>query len=459
LTDSRDALSKLPALIVAGALCLTATVAAAKEEIEQEPEEYCGLCEAKKRFHELTPWLKMGMDFRFRHIYQDNRRLRKDDATGDRNWQRYRGRLWASVTPIENLEFNIRLAAEPRYFFKPDSMDPQYIRDEALFDQFNIKWTRPGNLPVTVTTGRQDMRLGDGWLITRGTPRDGSRTNFFDAIRTTLHFEQAKTDLDLIYLRNHANSSWFIRPFHDRDLDLSEQDETGVIVYGSNKSLSGATIDGYFIYKHDDRVAADGNNADIYTFGGRIDAALSEKWKATAEIAPQFGRKNGVNIDALGANAKLSYHLKDKLNNCLRMAYEYRSGDSRRDGAFDILWGRWAQWSDAFIGHIDTIEGQSHRAANIHRVNFGWSFDPTEKTTVLADYHLLFADRNTFSGTAGFSQSGPFRGHLLTALLKYKFSHHLSGHLKGEVFFPGNYYDHTRNDPAVYIQYELVFSW
>ena len=446
-------------LAAATALCATTAAAWASEGIEQKPGEPCGLCEAKKELHELAPWLKVGADLRFRQIYQDNRRLTERDSSGDRVWQRYRARAWATIRPAEDLEFTIRFATEPRYFFKPDDLPEQLIREEVLVDQFSIRWAKALGLPVTITAGRQDITLGDGWLVRRGTSRDGSRTNFFDAIRTTLDLADVQTKLDLIYLRNHANSSWFIRPFNDIDLDLSEQDETGVIVYASNRSCKDTVIDGYFIYKHDDKVAADGNNADIYTFGARVAGPAGESWKYRLEAAPQFGHKNGVTIHALGANSELTYLLKDKLNNRLRMGYEYRSGDSKPGGEFDILWGRWIQWSDAFTGNVDTLEGQSHRSANIHRLTAGWTCDPAEKLELLFDYHLLFADRNTFSGTTGFSNNGLFRGQLLTAALNYVFNEHLKGHLKAELFCPGNYYDKTRNDVAVYLQYELSFSW
>jgi hypothetical protein len=32
-------------------------------------------------------------------------------------------------------------------------------------------------------------------------------------------------------------------------------------------------------------------------------------------------------------------------------------------------------------------------------------------------------------------------------------------HLLGEAFFPGNYYDDTKNDVAVFARYEVTFTW
>jgi len=386
-------------------------------------------------------------------------KLDKKAAGHERLWTRYRGRVWTSVTPIENLQFNVRVITEPRYYFKPETMEDQFVRQEALFDQFNIQWAKVGGLPLKLTVGRQDIKFGDGWLIAEGTPLDGSRTFFFDAIRATWDASDIKTTFDVITIRNRANSSYFIRPFDDKNLDLIEHDETGVILYGSNKSIKNTTIDGYFIYKHDDRVAANGNNSDIYTFGARATGKMDEHWKYGAELAPQFGQKNGTKIAALGFNSELGYYLNDKLDNNFRVMYEYLSGAGKRDGAFDVLWGRYAKWSNIYNDCLTDLENLKSQATNYHRVGFGWGFKPAEKLTFEANYNLFFRDRNTFSGTQGFSDKGPFRGQLLTALLKHTITEHLSTALTAELFLPGNYYDHTRNDAAVYIQYEIMLSW
>ena len=41
-------------------------------------------------------------------------------------------------------------------------------------------------VPLDFKIGRQDLFLGNGWLVGDGTPLDGSRTFYFDAIRATL---------------------------------------------------------------------------------------------------------------------------------------------------------------------------------------------------------------------------------------------------------------------------------
>jgi len=133
------------------------------------PAEPCPICEAKDRFNKLIDGVKWGADLRLRAIYDNNLGLDKHAAGHERFWQRYRARVWTSVSRIDNLHFNIRLVTEPRYFCRPGTMEEQLIRHEGIFDQFNVAWNKAFGLPLKLTIGRQDIKLGDGWLVGDGT--------------------------------------------------------------------------------------------------------------------------------------------------------------------------------------------------------------------------------------------------------------------------------------------------
>ncbi len=427
---------------------------------DTERAHFCAICDAKKRFHEVIPWLEIGFDLRHRMIYDNNLSLNKNQAGHERFWIRDRARLWARISPLEDIEVNVRLVAEPRYYVKPESVDPHFIRHEALFDILNVKLSNLFGSPLTLTLGRQEIVMGDGWLVLEGTPLDGSRTIHFDtAARATLELAELKTVIDAAFILNHANSSWWIRPFNDRDVDLVEHDEIGGILYVSNKSIPNHTVDGFFIYKHDDRVMSSGFNSELYTFGLRVEGKPTDKLTWRAQVAPQFGRKNGRNVNALGGIAQVRYDLKDKWNTSLRAGYEFRSGSGHVDGGFDPLWGRYPQWSNIYNGYTDALEGRPAMSNNLHRITLGWTFDPCKNLSIATDYHLLFANQNTFAGTSGFTPDGKFRGQLLTCLMKYKFNEHVSTHLIGEVYIPGDYYSDLRNDVAVFARWELMFQW
>jgi hypothetical protein len=95
----------------------------------------------------------------------------------------------------------------------------------------------------------------------------------------------------------------------------------------------------------------------------------------------------------------------------------------------------------------------------MHRIGMGWTTHPNKNLEFCLDYNLLFTDQNTYGGQPGYSESGCFRGQLASALLRYKFTEFLSGHAIAEFFFPGDYYDDSRNDTAMMLRYELMFHW
>ncbi len=258
----------------------------------------------------------------------------------------------------------------------------------------------------------------------------------------------------------------------------------------ANKSLPAANVDGYFIYKQDNRLnsapeATFGDNAAICTAGGRLSGLVHHHWKYTAEGAYQFGRKQdpelnmgGANpllgpgaqttgfrdISAFGVNTKLSYLFKDCWSNQLSVSYEFLSGDhpgTANDEMFDVLWGRWPRWSEMYNIYSYVQETRVGQTANLHRFGPTWSVTPLQNLEFNASYFALFADQEVptrdldhalsgllgpnppspFSGAnPGTTGGGNFRGHYLQAILKYKFSRHLSGHLWSEFLLPGNYY-------------------
>lgn len=472
--------------------------------VETKAPEKCNciFCQGKESIKQAAPWLDVFADARLREVATPNLVLDKED----RHFQRFRERVGVTVKPCEWFEFGARLVYEPRHFCQPDSRQAfdrnaayidEWTTNEAIFDQAYVKFKNVGGLPITATIGRQDIILGDGWLVLDGTPLDGSRTIFFDAARFTANLESCKTKVDLIYIQQYADSDEWLPPFCDKDFHNIEQDEKGVILYVSNKSIKDTTVDGYFIYKHDEQVLGAepgdirsgnlapwqaGDNADIYTFGSRIVHEIDEHWQIKGEGAFQFGSKSkavGVNADrttindrehqlAWAANTRLTYFFRDEKKNEVHVGYEFLSGDERagdgENGQFDQLWGRWPQWSELYVYTVG-LENRPGECTNLHRINVGWSCVPCDKITLAADYNALFTQHNSYSnfgrqGPAGyFTDDGSFRGHLLTGKLTYKFNQHISGHLLAELFFPGDFYNDSRNEVAGFFRYELTFTW
>lgn len=440
----------------------TTAPASVDKPAETEKDGKTAKADEKVDRNRLTDWLSMGGEFRFRTIRERARKLQNGDHGHDRWWQRFRGRVWAKVEPLENLEFNIRIVTEPRLYCRRNDLPERFIREEALFDRANVVWKNAFGLPLTFKIGRQDLRLGSTWLVREGTPMDGSRTSHFDAIRLTYEAKPIQTTADLVWIDNHRNSSKWIRPFNDADVDLIEQDEQGAILYVSNKSIENHRIDGYFIYKrdHNPSTANKGSEGHIYTFGLMAEGKLGKGWKYRVEVCPQFGHKNGKHLGAFGTNNVLSYHFDDPMDNRVHFGYEYLSGDDDSGKYFDLLWGREAQYSDIYNGAVDTLDGRDFDSSNMHRPHFTWEVRPVKDVQIITDYHLMFADQNTSAGgTNGLSKSGCFRGQLVKIQLKHKINEYIHHRLTLDFFFPGDFYTDDRNDMAFFIRYGIVFTW
>ncbi len=439
--------------VILNFICFQRAFAAPKEDYDP----YNGIM---KDLKELFPWLEIGLEFRFRVVYDDARKLDREAVGHDRLNTRYRGRLQVKIKQSENVDYNIRIVSEPRYYHRPPSMDKQLIYHEGLVDRLNVTWRNVFDQPVAAVIGRQDIKLGGGWLVIDGTPLDGGRTAYFDALRLTSELNDPNTTADLIWVENYADTAKRLKPINDRDFDLCEQDEQGVIVYLSNKTAEYSSVDGYFIYKHDhDRKTASGYQGEIYTLGALIGKMLNDHWHFYLEFAPQFGHKDGKELSAFGSNSQLTYHFNDDDKNQLYVGYEYLSGDDDPDKNFDRLWGRVDTWSVLYQGTIDSIDGRAYDDSNLHRIHCGWITEPTDKVELKAHYHLLFADENTMAGgTGGLSKRGIFRGQLVRAQIKYKVNEYISHRVEGELFFPGNFYNRDRNDTAAFLRYGLVIA-
>jgi hypothetical protein len=450
-------------------------------------------------------WFSWGGDIRLRNEYFDNAITLDERAKRhEQDYFRFRGRVWASVAPLTNLNINARLTAEPREFMEPafcsthangSGMEWRY----GVFDALNVKWTDAFDQPLTLTAGRQDVMFGEPlnwWLVADGTPYDGSWTMFFDSLRATYEAKEVQTKLDLVYIyQNALPDSWIptlgrssknVAPgLGPKPYYLTEQDEQGVILYASNKSLKNTQVDGYFIYKRDNRVHTDiipnGDNANIYTVGGKVSGAPEEHWLYSAEGAYQFGNKQDPTVaapyvvsqsawrdlSAFGVNANLTYDFKDTLKDRASLAFEYLSGDDPKtrgtDEMFDVLWGRWPRFSELYIySYVNENSGKIAQLNNLMRIGPTWSLTPVRNTTFSATYNALFAPESVPTRRSGaaageFSNDGHFRGHFVQTVLKHQFSKHVSGHLWGECLWERDYY--TQHDLMTFVRAELMFTF
>lgn len=460
-------------------------------------------------------WLSLGADWRTRNEYMPNTFMAKVPPTAVNsagipfNYDQWRNRMrvWGDIKPLSTFDIGFRIDWENRYVPIPDGPEPgastapynngvpvyaykssdvkgnvynttvpHFLWDEMMIDNLFLRVTNIFDQPIQATIGRQDILLGNGWLVGDGTPRDGSRSYFFDAARFQVEAPGINTAFQAIYIEQRADTSAWLPPLNETVTRkfLTEQNERGIIFYAVNKSIPHLTLEPFFIWKHDERVLTTGTQGDLFTAGLRSIVDIGDHWRFRTEFAPQGGDKStGVGlskqrVDALGANNLLTYFFKDQYNNNLRLGYEYLSGnDPNSTGKyerFDILWGRWPQWSELLVYNYST-GARPVEWGNMHRLNVGYGLNPTKKTTFNLDYHALWAEEHepaVFApGYPAQSPGGLFRGQLVTAKLDFVISKHLRGHMLGEFFWPGNYFNGSdvNSRMEMFIRPELYFTW
>jgi hypothetical protein len=445
-----------------------------------------------------TDWLTWGADVRLRNEYLNNAlTLSEAGARHEQDYFRFRERLWISLMPVTNLSVNARFAAEEREWMKPSNAGQYGYRSGfeeryGILDNAYVKWNNIADQPLTLSAGRQDIALGDPddwWLVLDGTPGDGSWTYFLDSIRTSYELKNVQTKIDVIYIYQNARPDAWIptigessdntSPLGKKPYYLTEQNEQGVILYLSNKSVNNMQIDGYFIYKRDAKEMANGDNADIYTIGSKITGTPADHWSYSVEGAYQFGHKQDAmvgadyvnskedwrDINAYAGKVRVNYLFKDQMQNQVSLVGEFLSGDDPNtkgtDEMFDVLWGRWPRWTELGTWcYAAETAGKYLQMNNIGRVGLNWNVTPVKGLNFNAMYNALFAPESTPTRTIAptrFSNTGNFRGHYVQGILKYQFNKHVTAQVKGELLFEGDYY--AQRDVMSFLRTEINMTF
>lgn len=427
------------------------------------------------------PAFTYGGDVRLRYeAYDSVHTLNQDVPFHIRDYFRLRTRAWANYNLLPELSVYGRLAAEPRYWLN-NSTDAGEGREfkYAIIDNVYAKWstTLPGKSPLTLIVGRQDIQLGDQWLVSDGSPCDGSWTNYFDGARATLEVAGIKTKFDLMSFKQQAHPKDQL-PILGRQgsLILTDQDEFGAILYVTNKTVKNLQLEGYAIYKEDHRVASSGSNGATYTVGVRAAGTPAPKWQYSVEAAEQWGRRDLAvrypssitakrDIEAYGANAKLTYSFKDKLANQITLLSEYLSGDdpatADTDEMFDVLWGRYPRLGETWnVTYAVETSGRTGQYQNLLKYGVQWAVSPTATTSITTLYCALFAPQEVptrSTNNARFSRDGNFRGHQVQIVAKQKITKELSALVMAEAAFLGDFY--TQRDTITFVRAELLYTF
>lgn len=423
-------------------------------------------------------------DLRLRHTVLVGVGLRDGDPNADRTFQRYRLRLRADAAVTRSVRATARLLWEGRHYAKPDGDAWPVAGFEAwydgalLFDLLALEVRRPGGLPFDARVGRQEIVLGDGWLVQDGTPIDGSRTGYFDAVRLTFGSASAGRTVDLIVLDQSAGTGRFPHPLFGGAEDQLEQGERGAILYGRDERLvKGAKLDAYVVWKDARANATPGNVrvnngapfpspsdlGEVLTVGSRAEAVPAPGWELRAEGAAQRGRRNGRDLRSFGVTGRVTRRFGRGGNHRAHLGFEQLSGDdpaSGRDESFDPLWGRWPQWSELLI-YQWPLDSRVGEATNVRRLGAGLLLQLGGDSSLALDVHVLGADERSarYATQAANLGGGRSRGLLVTGRWRKAFDAHVSAHVHAEYFRPGDFYAAHRREESYFLRAEMNLAF
>ncbi|MEN6312595.1 MAG: hypothetical protein ABFD80_13790 [Acidobacteriota bacterium] len=392
---------------------------------------------------------------RFRYESWDNA-INLDDASAENYaYTRNKTTLGLRWLAPANLEFAAKVTNEFRVYLAPK--DKVFGWHEVFFDNLYAKWRVPGGFPLTVTAGRQDIFLGEGFVIADGTPLDGSRSFYFNAVRLDYDFLPGQK---LIFFAHTMNETDRLLPvIHDRGQALVEQPERAVVLYYAG-TLNKIKLDAYFIRKSINAPDPDEIRSRISTWGLRAQVPIVAPLVLTAESAAQTGSYGEASRAAFGGIAHLDFTPKWRLPylKTLTVGGICLTGDdpetAKMEG-WDPLFSRWPKWSEGYI-YPFIRESRVAYWSNLNSLYGSLAFDFGSRANATLTLHRLGADKAQLGAFPG--GLGPERGMLFVSRLNFTISKIFSGHLQWDHFDPGDFYA-AGADGFNWIRFELMLRY
>ncbi len=425
-----------------------------------------GVVEGEKPNAKQLIW-NAGTDLRVRQEVLGNMQQRNGAEQKTQNYIRIRPRVWGEV---KNEDFKLygRLTDEMREYNSPNSPNYRWP-DEVFVDNLYLDFYNLFDGLVDVRAGRQDFFgaggpvYGAGRVIADGTPADGSRTVYMDAVKATVKFDE-KNALDVLAIYNSPDNQFNVGesyPYENDERPLTsiapgstDLTEWGGGLYFRSKECAEVPFELYYLYKRETKcTSAKGaplDGRDTHTVGSRVVPKITDTLSAEFEGAAQAGQKDsGQSTSGYMGYSGLTY--RPLVDNTAKPFFTgslyYLSGDSSdgrgkdgNDSGWDPLWSRWPQFSELYA--YNSIYGLGYWSNLIYpSASAGVDFAPGHKVSSSLGPMYTAVEDDLGGG------DGNLRGWL--GMIRYDFPlaknifgkrGELYGHVTAEALEPGDYY-------------------
>ena len=380
------------------------------------------------------------------------------------NFFRAKASIWGKLdfNKKKNVSLFVKFTSEPKYYIDHATLE-DYARDDIFFDNLYLDLNNIFGSPLSFRIGRQDFlgTFGEGLLIMDGTPQDGSRSFYFNAVKATWKISD-NNSLDFVYI-NDPKTDEFL-PIIDKlvpEKKLNSSDEEGFILYSRNKVNDCFSLEPYYIYKTEAPIGSVPDLA-LNTLGLRAVYGRND-WKLRGEFAREFGEyEGGRNREANGGYLFFNRKFKSALLSPeINAGYVYLSGDdavSASHEGWDPLFSQFPFLSELYIFTYATEPGAGVAYwTNLQAYRAGVKVNFNPKASLSFCYNYLLANEQVAAGGI-FSGDGKERGHLYQATLGYTFNKYIDGLLLAEYFVPGDFYVQGSDD-AVFLRWQFQFKF
>jgi hypothetical protein len=410
-----------------------------------------------------------GASIRLRHEYWKNTFDFDNDKLDNRNFFRIKTSLWGAAYPDERAGIFMKLTNENKaytYWGVQSTGDKDYRYDinELVIDNLYADIKNMCGAPVDLRVGRQDFPIsmyGEGFLIADGTPRDGSRTYYFNAAKLAWHISE-KDAVDFIALK--ASKTDDILPVANRqdgEQMLNYSDEHSFLLYHTSDAIERLRWEQYYIYKHEsaDRPAPLSEKGNIHTWGSYVKYSR-EPWTLRGQAAYQDGSLGTRERRAYAGYAYLDRDWEElSWSPRVSAGYTYMSGDDRATSAyegFDQLFSTYTWVSELYNLSYQDETGTSYWT-NLGMWRLAVSAACTQRFRITADCSYLRAEETRPGVHASFGD-GKSRGYLGRLKGEYAFTKTVNGYVLAEYFQPGDFYA-DKADASVFVRTELQVAF
>ena len=373
---------------------------------------------------------------------------------------RYRIRAWMELPITNDVDFRVGLNDEFYQFVQPVR---NLSYNEVVFESFSLgvkKVYWPG---LSMRIGRQNLARGEGFVLFDGTPGDGSRTGYFNAV--DISYKIKKSNVEVIGILNPQQDRFMPR-INDQHRYLIEWDEQAVGLYYTNQNHAKTDIQAYYFYKkevHDYRQWFDPqyqSDRHVSTVGARVVRQFNRGFTLTGEAAGQWGMQHpNIPIRAYGGYSYLRKDFATRGKPYVLGGYWMLSGDNPKTAnqieGWDPIFSRWPKWGDLYLYATVPEKGVGY-ATNNRFSQLEAGFRPLKLLQLRTTWYHMDAFF-PFAGTNKVFGTGTGRGNLLQTRADVRINSQWSGHVVYEGFLPGSFYSHQSS--GFFLRGEVLYTY